>query len=329
LWGKAILSTVYGIQADSAENEYIVLAKQFMEKISKYSLPGAALVEIFPSLRFIPSWFPGAGFKKEAALLTQLGEQMMNRPLNHTKSDMEAGRAAPSLTASLLQEGGINESDIKWVSGAMYIAGSDTTASSLATFVMAMVLNPAAQKRAQEEIDRVVGSSRLPSFEDRADLPYIDCIIKETLRWFPAAPLGLPHFLMEDDYYEGHYIPAGSTVLGNIWAMSRDETVYKSPDVFYPERFEGESPEDDPGAFVFGFGRRACVGVHFADSILYIAIVYMLATFDISKAKDETGKEIEPRISFTAGLVNHIDPFPCSIRPRSPQAAALIRGDDS
>lgn len=142
-------------------------------------------------------------------------------------------------------------------------------------------------------------------------------------------PEGLPHLALEDDYYEGYYIPAGTTVLGNIWAMSRDEAVYKDAGAFRPERFEGETPEDDPGAFVFGFGRRACVGLHFADSSLYIAIAYVLATFDISKAKDANGKDIEPKISFTAGLVNHLDPFPCSIRPRSAQATSLIHGDNS
>jgi len=183
---------------------------------------------------------------------------------------------------------------------------------------------PEVQKKAQEEIDRVVGHIRLPTFEDRVDLPYIDCIIKETLRWYPAVPLGLPHQLLEDDYYEGYYIPAGATVLANIWAMSRDESVFKDAETFRPERYEGEQPEPDPTTFVFGFGRRACVGLHFADASLYIAIVYILATFDISKAQDEHGQDIEPNITFTAGLVNHLDLFPCDIHPRSSQAASRI-----
>jgi len=121
-------------------------------------------------------------------------------------------------------------------------------------------------------------------------------------------------------------MPKGANVIPNLWAMSRDETLYKNADDYRPERFEGENPEMDP-QFVFGFGRRICAGIHFADASLYIVIAYVLATFHISKAKDANGKEIEPSITFTPGLVNHLDPFACNIVPRSPRAASLIRGD--
>jgi cytochrome P450 len=80
-----------------------------------------------------------------------------------------------------------------------------------------MTLYPEVQHKAQEELDRVVGSSRLPTFEDRGNLPYIDAIVKETFRWHPLAPLGLPHTADQDDIVNGYLIPKGSILIPNIW----------------------------------------------------------------------------------------------------------------
>lgn len=83
-----------------------------------------------------------------------------------------------------------------------------------------MILHPGVQKKAQEEIDKVIGHDRLPSFSDRDSLPYIDAIVKEVLRWHPVAPMGLPHVTTEDDMYLGYFIPKGAMLLANIWYVS-------------------------------------------------------------------------------------------------------------
>jgi cytochrome P450 len=80
-----------------------------------------------------------------------------------------------------------------------------------------MTLFPEVQRKAQQEIDRVIGSGRLPSFEDRVNLPYVDAIVKEILRWHPVAPMGLPHMTTEDDTCEGYLIPKGAYLMANIW----------------------------------------------------------------------------------------------------------------
>jgi cytochrome P450 len=74
---------------------------------------------------------------------------------------------------------------------------------------MAMALHPAVQKRIQDEIDRVVGTDRLPTFEDRPSLPLVDAVVRETLRWRPVVPLGVPHSANKDDVYKGYFIPKG------------------------------------------------------------------------------------------------------------------------
>ena len=129
-----------------------------------------------------------------------------------------------------------------------------------------MALYPTIQRRAQDELDCVVGLDRLPTPADREHLPYINALMKEILRWHPIAPTGLPHAVAEDDFYEGYFIPKGSVVIPNIWYFAHDPEVYHDPMDFDPSRFLGPSPEADPHSIVFGFGRRACPGKELASS---------------------------------------------------------------
>ena len=80
-----------------------------------------------------------------------------------------------------------------------------------------MTLHPEAQRKAQDELDRVIRRDRLPTFADRPNLPYVDALVKEVLRWNPVAPLGLPHVTFSDDVFEGYHIPKDSILIANIW----------------------------------------------------------------------------------------------------------------
>lgn len=124
-----------------------------------------------------------------------------------------------------------------------------------------MITHPEVMKKAQAEIDSVVGSDRLPTFSDRSSLPYLDCVMTEVLRMGVAVPLGLPHRLMEDDVYRGMFIPKGTLVFANVWNILRDEALYPEPFEFKPERYLVEADEltvrrRDPRQYVFGYGRR-------------------------------------------------------------------------
>ena len=123
-----------------------------------------------------------------------------------------------------------------------------------------MVLNPKAMKKAQEELDRVVGKEELPDYSHKERLPYIDALVKEVLRWNPPLPISLPNRAMQDDVYRGRLIPEGAIVIQNVWAICRDRSIYPDPETFNPDRFlkDGKinplifNPEDR----VFGTGRR-------------------------------------------------------------------------
>jgi cytochrome P450 len=127
-------------------------------------------------------------------------------------------------------------------------------------FFVAMIHNPKAMRKAQEELDRVVGKGELPDFSHKDDLPYIDALIKEVIRWSPPLPLSVPKRVTQDDVYRGYFIPEGAIVVENVWGLLRDPNVYPDPEAFNPDRFlkDGKinplvfNPEDR----AFGAGRR-------------------------------------------------------------------------
>lgn len=80
-----------------------------------------------------------------------------------------------------------------------------------------MACHPEVQKKAQKELDTVVGRDRLPDFSDRESLPYVDAIFKEVIRMYPIVPLGVPHSNIAEDEYKGMRIPKGSIIMPNLW----------------------------------------------------------------------------------------------------------------
>ena len=104
-----------------------------------------------------------------------------------------------------------------YITGSLLEAGSDTTSGTLVGFIQAMLMFPEAQKAAQEEIDRVIGSNRMPEMEDMSNCQYIRSCVKETIRWMPTIIIGSPHGVIQEDHYEGYRIPNGATIVNNNW----------------------------------------------------------------------------------------------------------------
>ncbi|KDQ16408.1 hypothetical protein BOTBODRAFT_31081 [Botryobasidium botryosum FD-172 SS1] len=329
LAGKSVIRVAYGIDVHSAKDTCIILAEEAIDRCIKAMDPHYALLNALPILKYTPSWLPGFGIKGVALRQRPMSNKMVDLPFEDVKNRLASGMAIPSLVSAALQEEGCLEEDIKWASGSMYTAGADTIYAALCSFFLAMTTNPGVREKAQAEIDRAVGGNRLPRLEDRTKMPYLECVLKEILRWGTIAPFSVPRRLLEDDYYDGYWIPRGSTVLPNLWAIAHDKTIYKEPERFWPERFEGEAGKDvlDPTLYSYGFGRRICPGLHFADSMLFITMASILATYDITKPRNEDGQEIDPVISYHSGLLYHLNPFECTIKPRSPTAQALIEAE--
>ncbi|KAG0699195.1 cytochrome P450 [Suillus ampliporus] len=346
--GAIILRISYGYEVKEVDDPLVVNAERALDQFARFSIAGDFLVDFLPFCKAIhfdvfsqwpdyvlvakvPEWFPGAAFKRIARECRETLEEMAAVPYKFVKDQMAAGIAPKSFTLDMLDGRTLSAEDdhmAKWSAASLYAGGADTSVSAVYSFFLAMTLFPEVQKKAQAEIDAVVGPDRLPAFADRASLPYIEALTKEILRWNVVVPT-VGHSTSEDDIHDGYYIPKGSLVLSNVWFMLNDPQTYPNPSEFKPERFvteDGKEPETDPRTMCFGFGRRICPGQLLADASIWMSTAMSLAVFNISKAV-ENGIEITPEVDPSFGAISHLKPFKCSVKPRSDKALALIQQD--
>ncbi|KAH7916610.1 cytochrome P450 [Hygrophoropsis aurantiaca] len=320
-----IMSAVYDYEAAPRHDPLISTAEKAIDGFIKAAAPHtAAILNAFPFLLRLPDWVPGTSIKRLALQSQKCAIEMIEVPFQYAQERITKGVSAKCMVADSLNrlegQGDKNQQEValKASAATAFIAGVETTTSTLTVFALAMINYPHVQERVQAEIDAVIGSDRLPSFEDRASLPYLEAVLRETLRWNPVFPVGLPHATTHDDIYDGYYIPKGAYVIANVWAMTHNETKYPDPYDFRPERFltADGGLTDDTATYGFGFGRRACVGRYFASSSLWIAMASMLANFKFMKPVDEHGNETEVNAEWTTGIMSHPTSLSCRIVAR-------------
>ncbi|CAK5271218.1 unnamed protein product [Mycena citricolor] len=332
-FSTAIITDILtGHEIVSDDDYFVRLAEQLYESFCVTGPPGGTLIDLFPLLRFFPDWVPGTYYARVAREWQDQVRAVYEYPVKYVQDAEASGTAQPSFLLSKLQNRGVSEEEedldldeLRADALTIFVTGQATTSSILTVFLLAMVLYPESQRRAQEEILHVLGADQIPAYEDRAKLPFVECVIQETLRWNPIVPLGVPHRLIQDDVYRGMLIPAGTTVYANIRAMSRDESVYHDPEAFQPERFlpRPEGRGEPRFASAFGFGRRLCTGNELASNSIWIAAATLLATCNIKNALDAAGRVIVPSTAMTDGIDCHPEHFPFAIEARSGLAALL------
>ncbi|KAB5590722.1 O-methylsterigmatocystin oxidoreductase [Ceratobasidium theobromae] len=337
-----LLSATYGyhLPKDSPNDPLLQRMIALLEAFTNGFQSSRFLVNVFPMLKYLPEWMPGGSFHEYARQGRELGKSVRADPFNKVKREMAEGIAQPSYVSRMLSE--IGSKDKKDLSGgededslyyedlirqnaaATFGAGFDTTVASLSTFFIAMQLYPEVQSRAREEVLGVIDpSTGWPNPADVVNLPYLRNLLRELLRWIPSLPLGLAHAALEEDEYKGFRIPAKSIVVPNVWAITRDESVYPDPEVFNPDRFlDSTIPHEIP----FGFGRRRCPGMHLANANLAIVIAYILTAFEISNALNLDGSEIKPSLISKDDPQGRPEPK-CTLRARNPSLLAELKDE--
>ncbi|CAE6351962.1 unnamed protein product [Rhizoctonia solani] len=326
---ETLLHSIYGYEAATSDDRFLVEAREVLGFLAKSALSSNYLVNVLPILKYVPEWFPGAGWKRDAIKWRKRKEALIKDIYNIGLKNMNKNKSvdiiAGSMRAQALKIGLTKEEAddyVEQITITMFAGGTDTTVNTLLMFFTAMLLYPNIWKKAQNEIDSVLGQSRLPKMEDQAQLGYIDRIVQETLRWAPVTPIAFPHTCFQDDVYEGYRIPKGAIVIGNVWAMTRDETVYGNPEIFDPDRYLDPATPPSP---VFGWGRRRCPGLHFAQASLFVAIASILMVFDLEAVKDENGQDILPSGGMIKAAVLSPELFEFKLTPRSAKHEELIR----
>ncbi|KAF2621129.1 cytochrome P450 [Macroventuria anomochaeta] len=276
-----IFSACYGARLEQLEHPIMTEFYAVWEIMLQYSQPGSLLFDVFPFLGYLPESMQP--WKKLAAKLRVRGFKL-NRAFLHTlKKQANEGCAPQCFGTHLVQiqvEEGIDNDRACDILAMLIGAGADTTSSNLRSFFEVM-------------LGRVVGSSRMPTWEDEVSLPYVRAVIKEFHRWAPIGSLSVPHATTMPDLYQGNIIPQGTVVFPNLTGFvavdaisegvttqgsNRSPERYDNPEDFAPERFLGDNLDASASAldpdfkkrdhFHYGFGRHLCQGIFVAEASL-------------------------------------------------------------
>ncbi|KAJ7471423.1 cytochrome P450 [Mycena galericulata] len=331
---SVVVMITYGRRVhDIFNDEVVCLNRQTQDFLTSINIPGKYLVESVPALLYLPHFL--TPWRTEALKQRERDIEYLTRLVKEVKTKMENGRAQRSFCRQLIEDRAKNDMsdlEIAYTCGTPFGAGVETSAGSLSSFMLACAaFGPSFIPKAQKELDAVVGPDRMPTFEDFDNLPFIRAIVNETLRWRPVAVLGgTPHASTEDFTYQGMFIPKGSTIIANLWGIHLNPADFPDPHRFDPERFM--THRDYPGPWQhssFGYGRRVCPGQYLGSNSIYINIARILWGFNISKARDENGNEIDvDTFAYTDGFNSVPLPFPISITPRSPGHVAIIEREN-
>ncbi|KIK57962.1 hypothetical protein GYMLUDRAFT_228547 [Collybiopsis luxurians FD-317 M1] len=329
----AILSAAYGISPKSEEDYFVGLAESLSNALTdclrspylgEYAISSSTerknscfIVDMFPIIKHIPAWFPGAKFKHQASEWRILSDNVQTKAYEHVKSEMDAGTAVPCVATKVIaalrsnsldcSESSIRKKKLIFVSLSK-LTGLKQTVGAICSFILTMALFPDIQAKAYDSIIAVIGPHRLPDFSDFGKIPYIDAVINEVFRWNPLAPFGVFRSVTQDDYYDGYFIPKGTIVRGNAWAVMHDAAIYgPSTQNFNPERFllpDGSRNKAIPDADgAFGFGRRRCPSQAVGLDMVWINVVSILATYEIGEPIGEDGKRLDPdQIEYTNSM---------------------------
>ncbi|KAJ7192206.1 cytochrome P450 [Mycena pura] len=322
--GTVIYKTTYGYSPQGRDDPKLRWVQKSMHVLSEVTRAGGIwLVDVIPFLRYLPQWLPLMGFKRQAtAWRGIIMEGVVDDYKWATDHQNAPSTIKPNFISSVLSDGSSSVAlssyatdVISWAAASMVGGGSEATAGNLLSFILAMALFPDVQNRAREEIQGVVGKGIMPTLSDRKNLPFVDCIFREVLRWNGSGPLGF-HMSRQSDRYRDYVIPKGTIMVTNMWSMLHNPVVFPEPLAFKPERFlNDEAACERFGSVIWGFGRRVCPGSHFAEASLFIAIATMLATCVFSDPVDPNGVPVPVDVEYESGIVSLPKLFTCKITP--------------
>ncbi|KAH8897490.1 cytochrome P450 [Thozetella sp. PMI_491] len=324
---------IFGYRAVSADDPRIAAIHESFSRVVKLaSFASGEILDLYPPIRMLPDWL--LPIRKYARSLHASEKAFYLGTWLEAKQAIKEGRAKICFATELAkaQEAeGMPDELAAYACGVLHEGGFDTTAATIANFVKALLLHPDVQERGQEEVDRICGDV-IPTIDHLDSMPYVRACVKESLRWCPIAPLGIPHSPIQDDEYMGYLIPKGASVVCNVWAINMSPERYELPTHFNPARFLGdlstasESASNPDGTkrdhFAFGAGRRICPGMHIGERTLFLALSRMLWGFDFRVPDGHTKPEWN---AVTPGLIAHPEPYACEVVPRSEKRAGVMR----
>ncbi|KAK4267047.1 hypothetical protein QN277_023887 [Acacia crassicarpa] len=239
---------------------------------------------------------------------------------NHRAHKNQTNRDFVDVLLSLQGPDKLNDSDMIAVLWEMIFRGTDTVAVLIEWILARLVLHPNVQERVHAELDKLVGRSRAVTEADVAAMVYLTAVVKEVLRLHPPGPLlSWARLAITDTTIDGHHVPAGTTAMVNMWAISRDPQVWENPQEFMPERFatkEGEMEFQIFGSDLrlapFGSGRRVCPGKALGFATVLFWVATLVHEFEWLPS-DESEVDLSEVLRLSCEMAN---PLTVKVRPR-------------
>eukprot|EP00262_Sarcandra_glabra_P018538 TRINITY_DN6690_c0_g1_i1.p1 TRINITY_DN6690_c0_g1~~TRINITY_DN6690_c0_g1_i1.p1 ORF type:complete len:441 (+),score=83.02 TRINITY_DN6690_c0_g1_i1:35-1324(+) len=316
-----VMMSVFGKKFDFERDEEGVE----LEKLVK---EGYELLGIFNWSDHLPlvGWFDLQGVRRRCRRLVSkvdvfvgkiIEDHRMRRINGGLREDSDGEGDFVDVLLGLEKENRLTDSDMIAVLWEMIFRGTDTVAILLEWIIAIIVLHPDIQFKAQSEIDAAVGNSGRPvSDSDIPNLPYLQSIVKEALRVHPPGPLlSWARLAIHDVYIGEKFIPAGTTAMVNMWAITHDERVWSEPEKFNPDRFVEEEVSvlgSDLRLAPFGSGRRVCPGKAMGLASVHLWLAQLLQNYKWMPS--ESGVDLSERLKLSLEMKN---PLVCLAVPRS------------
>ncbi|CAL8112753.1 unnamed protein product [Orchesella dallaii] len=182
----------------------------------------------------------------------------------------------------------------------LFFAGGETTANTIHWICLYLAVHPHVQKKLQDEIDNVVGNSRMPSLSDELNMPYTQAVIQESMRFTSLTPVAIFHSTTQNVNLRGYKIPQNTMVLMNLYSAHHDKEYWGDPEVFRPDRFlddEGKVIKHEP-MLTFGAGKRVCIGETLARNEIFLWITSLFQNLSILPDPANPNPSLEPIVTW-------------------------------
>ncbi|KAH6795685.1 hypothetical protein C2S51_036671 [Perilla frutescens var. frutescens] len=282
-------TTLFSVEATEFDSEVTREFKEIIEGVSNVVL-AANLGDYFPILK--PFDLQGIKRKAEGCLgkLRQKVEGYLNQRLERRKANPDAPKKTDFLETLVdimeaNESGQFTTDHLIHLLMDLLVGAADTTTTTTEWIMTELMIHPDKLAKVKEELKSVVGEKKVVEESQMARLPYLQAVVKEVFRYHPPGPLLLPRKAESDQQLNGGYfIPKGTQILINVWAIGRDPTIWNNPDSFEPERFLDKNIDliggQDYELIPFGSGRRICPGVPLANRMLHMTTATLIHNFD-------------------------------------------------
>nr|CAB3453511.1 unnamed protein product [Digitaria exilis] len=275
-------------------------------------------------------WMDLQGYIKRMKKLGKMFDRFLEHVVEeHNQRRLREGRSfvAKDMVDVLLQiaddptlEVEMDRESVKAFTQDLIAGGTESSAVTVEWAISELLKKPEIIAKATEELDRVIGRGRWVTEKDIPQLPYVDAIVKETMRLHPVAPMLVPRLSREDTTVAGYDIPAGTRVLVSVWSIGRDPELWDAPEEFMPERFLGSKLDvkgQDYELLPFGSGRRMCPGYSLGLKVIQVSLANLLHGFEWGLPDGVTKEELSMEEIFGLSTPRKF-PLEAVVQPKLP-----------